>query len=246
MDQTLTTHHTSFPLGITIKELLEAGVHFGHRSYRWNPKMKPFIFGKKNDIYIIDLEKTLERIKLAYEAVRRVAETGQDVIFIGTKPQAKLIIEEEAKRCNAFYITERWVGGLITNFDVVSTRIARMVELERILQESKPTNMTKKEMLSLEREYNKLKKIFNGVRDMDRLPGIAYVVDVAREATPLAELKRAKIPIVAMIDTNGDPEGIDYPIPSNDDALRSIKLVTGIIANAVLEGRKGFETEEVS
>lgn len=245
MDQTLTTQHTSYPFGITIKELLEAGVHFGHRAHRWNPKMKPFIFGKKNDIYIIDLEKTLERIKLAYEAVRRVAETGQDIIFIGTKPQAKMIMEEEAKRCNAYYITERWVGGLITNFDVVSTRIGRMVELERILQETKPTNMTKKEMLGLEREYNKLKKIFIGVRDMDRLPGIAYVVDVTREATPLAELKRAQIPVVAMIDTNGDPEHIDYPIPSNDDALRSIKLVTSVIANAVLEGRKGFETEEV-
>jgi len=238
MDQTL-----------TIKDLLEAGVHFGHRARRWNPKMKPFIFGKKNDIFIIDLEKTLDRIKMGAEAVRRVAEMGQDILFVGTKPQAKPIIEEEAKRCGAFFVNERWLGGLLTNFDVVSTRIARMVELERILGEGKTDKYTKKEMLMLEREYKKLVKVFAGVKEMDRLPGIVYLVDVVREATPLAEAKRSKVPVVAMIDTNGDPEKVDFPIPSNDDALRSIKLITGIIANAVLEGRKGFEeteTEEVT
>jgi small subunit ribosomal protein S2 len=232
MDQTL-----------TIKELLEAGVHFGHRARRWNPKMKPYIFGKKNDIFIIDLEKTLERIKLGAEAVRRVAEVGQDILFVGTKPQAKPIIEEEAKRCGVYYVNERWLGGLLTNFEVISTRIARLAELERILNEGRAGKYTKKELLMLEREYKKLMKIFAGVKEMDRLPGIVYLVDVVREATPLAEARRSKIPIVAMIDTNGDPEKIDYPIPSNDDALRSIKLITGIIANAVLEGRKGFETE---
>jgi small subunit ribosomal protein S2 len=238
MDQTL-----------TIKDLLEAGVHFGHRARRWNPKMKPFIFGKKNDIFIIDLEKTLDRIKMGAEAVRRVAEMGQDILFVGTKPQAKPIIEEEAKRCGAFFVNERWLGGLLTNFDVVSTRIARMVELERILGEGKTDKYTKKEMLMLDREYKKLVKVFAGVKEMDRLPGIVYLVDVVREATPLAEAKRSKVPVVAMIDTNGDPEKVDFPIPSNDDALRSIKLITGIIANAVLEGRKGFEeteTEEVT
>ncbi len=238
MDQTL-----------TIKDLLEAGVHFGHRARRWNPKMKPFIFGKKNDIFIIDLEKTLDRIKMGAEAVRRVAEMGQDILFVGTKPQAKPIIEEEAKRCGAFFVNERWLGGLLTNFEVVSTRIARMVELERILGEGKTDKHTKKEMLLLDREYKKLVKVFAGVKEMDRLPGIVYLVDVVREATPLAEAKRSKVPVVAMIDTNGDPEKVDFPIPSNDDALRSIKLITGIIANAVLEGRKGFaetETEEVT
>ncbi len=233
MDQTL-----------TIKDLLEAGVHFGHRARRWNPKMKPFIFGKKNDIFIIDLEKTLDRIKMGAEAVRRVAEMGQDILFVGTKPQAKPIIEEEAKRCGAFFVNERWLGGLLTNFDVVSTRIARLVELERILAEGKTDKYTKKEMLLLDREYKKLLKIFAGVKEMDRLPGIVYLVDVVREATPLAEAKRSRIPVVAMIDTNGDPEKVDYPIPSNDDALRSIKLITSIIANAVLEGRKGFEETE--
>lgn len=233
MDQTL-----------TIKDLLEAGVHFGHRARRWNPKMKPFIFGKKNDIFIIDLEKTLDRIKMGAEAVRRVAEMGQDILFVGTKPQAKPIIEEEAKRCGAFFVNERWLGGLLTNFEVVSTRIARMVELERILGEGKTDKYTKKEMLMLDREYKKLVKVFAGVKEMDRLPGIVYLVDVVREATPLAEAKRSKVPVVAMIDTNGDPEKIDFPIPSNDDALRSIKLITSIIANAVLEGRKGFEETE--
>lgn len=232
MDQTL-----------TIKDLLEAGVHFGHRARRWNPKMKPYIFGRKNDIFIIDLEKTLEKIKLGAEAVRRAAEMGQDILFVGTKPQAKPIIEEEAKRCGAYYINERWLGGLLTNFEVVSTRIARLAELERIMNEGRAGKYTKKELLMLEREYKKLLKIFVGVKEMDRLPGIVYLVDVVREATPLAEARRAKIPVVAMIDTNGDPEKIDYPIPSNDDALRSIKLITSVIANAVLEGRKGFETE---
>jgi len=227
-----------------IKDLLEAGVHFGHRARRWNPKMKPFIFGKKNDIFIIDLEKTLDRIKLGAEAVRRAVEMGQDILFVGTKPQAKPIIEEEAKRCGAFYVNERWLGGLLTNFDVVSSRIARMVELERILNEGRTANYTKKEILKLEREHKKLMKIFGGVKEMDRLPGIVYLVDVVREATPLAEARRSKIPVVAMIDTNGDPEKVDYPIPSNDDALRSIKLITGIVANAVLEGRKGFEDTE--
>ncbi|MEO0076971.1 MAG: 30S ribosomal protein S2, partial [candidate division WOR-3 bacterium] len=200
----------------------------------------------KNDIFIIDLEKTLEKIKLATEAVRRVAELGQDILFVGTKPQAKPIIEEEAKRCGAYYVTERWVGGLLTNFEVVSSRISRLSELERVLNEGRSERYTKKEMLKMEREYKKLLKIFAGIKEMDRLPGLIYLVDVVREATPLAEAKRAKIPVVAMIDTNGDPEKIDYPIPSNDDALRSIKLITGIIANAVLEGRKGFETEEVA
>ncbi len=228
---------------ITIKDLLEAGVHFGHRARRWNPKMKPYIFGKKNDIFIIDLEKTMDRIKVAADAMRRVAELGQDVLFVGTKQQAKPIIEEEAKRCGAFYVNERWLGGLLTNFDVVSNRISRMVELERILNEGRTDRYTKKEMLLLDREHKKLMKIFAGVKEMDRLPGIIYLVDVVREATPLAEARRSKIPVVAMIDTNGDPEKIDYPIPSNDDALRSIKLITGVMANAVMEGRKGFDDD---
>ncbi|MEO0114854.1 MAG: 30S ribosomal protein S2 [candidate division WOR-3 bacterium] len=233
MDQTL-----------TIRDLLEAGVHFGHRSRRWNPKMKPYIFGKRNGIYIIDLEKTLDRIRNAYQAVRSIVETGKDALFVGTKQQAKPIIEEEAKRCGAFYVNERWLGGLLTNFEVISSRILRLVELERMKTEGRLETMTKKEQANFEREYNRLSKIFSGVKEMDRLPGVVYIVDVMREKTALAEAKRMKIPVVGFIDTNGDPDLVDYPIPGNDDAMRSIKLITQIIANAVMEGKKGFETEK--
>jgi small subunit ribosomal protein S2 len=233
MDQTL-----------TVRDLLEAGVHFGHRSRRWNPKMKPFIFGKKNGIYIIDLEKTLELIRNAYQIVRNITEAGKDALLIGTKQQAKPIIEEEAKRCGAFYVTERWLGGLLTNFDNISTRILRLVELERMRTEGRFESLTKKEISGLDHEYQKLAKIFSGVKEMDRLPGVVFIIDVMREATALAEAKRMKIPVVGFIDTNGDPDLVDYPIPGNDDAMRSIKLITSIIANAVMEGKKGFETEK--
>ncbi len=229
---------------IQMKQLLEAGVHFGHRSRRWNPKMKPFIFGMKNGIYIIDLEKTLEKLRNAYQIVRNITEAGKDALFVGTKQQAKPIIEEEAKRCGVFYVNERWLGGLLTNFDVVSTRILRLVELERMKTEGRLESMTKKEIANLEREYNRLAKIFSGVKEMDRLPGVVFIVDVMREMTALAEAKRMKIPVVGFIDTNGDPDLVDYPIPGNDDAMRSIKLVTQIMANAVMEGKKGFETEK--
>lgn len=231
MDQTL-----------TIKQLLEAGLHFGHHARRWNPKMKPFIFGKRNGIFVIDLEKTLERLRSAYEAARTVTESGQEIIFVGTKQQARPIIEEEAKRCGACYVTVRWVGGLLTNFNVVSTRIARMAELERLLANTQ-LSTPKKETLRLQREYRTLTKLFDGLQQLDRLPGAIYVVDPVREATAVAEARRMKIPVIALIDTNGNPELIDYPIPGNDDALRSIRLVTSVIANAVMEGKKQFETE---
>ncbi|MDH5683288.1 MAG: 30S ribosomal protein S2 [bacterium] len=232
MDQTL-----------TVKDLLEAGVHFGHRARRWNPKMKPYIFGKKNGIYIIDLEKTLDKIRNAYQVVRNVTEAGKDALFVGTKQQARPIIEEEANRCSAFYVTERWLGGLLTNFDVVSTRILRLVEMERMIAEGRLNNMTKKEIANFERERQRLAKIFSGVKEMDRVPGVVFIVDVVREATALAEARRVKIPVVGFIDTNGDPDLVDYPIPGNDDAMRSIKLITHMVADAVIEGKKGFETE---
>ncbi len=236
MDQTL-----------SIKQLLEAGVHFGHHSRRWNPKMKPYIFGKKQGIFIIDLEKSLERLRVAYDAVRNITESGKDVLFVGTKQQARPIIEEEATRCGSCFVTERWLGGLLTNFEIVSTRINRLAELERMIADNQYGNSTKKEALLLQREHKKLLRVFAGLRQMDRLPGAIYVVDPVREATAVAEAQRVHIPVVALIDTNGDPEGIDYPIPGNDDALRSIRLVTSTIANAVMEGRKQFdsETEEV-
>ncbi|UCG44414.1 MAG: 30S ribosomal protein S2 [candidate division WOR-3 bacterium] len=228
---------------MTIKSLLEAGLHFGHRSRRWNPKMKPYIFGKKNGIYIIDLEKTMERLRIAYDAVVNVSEAGQDVLFVGTKQQARPIVEEEARRCGAFYVTERWIGGLLTNFEVVSARIARMVDLDRMIQDNDYGEATKKESILLQREYKKLHKMFSGVREMDRLPGAMFIIDPVREDTALAEACRLSIPVISLIDSNGDPSDIDYPIPGNDDALRAIKLVTGTIANAVMEGRKEHDTD---
>ena len=228
---------------VTIKNLLEAGVHFGHRSRRWNPKMKPFIFGKRQGIYVIDLEKTLERLRMAYQVIRETAESGKDVLFVGTKQQAKPIVREEAERCGASFVTERWVGGLLTNFEQVSTRIARLAELDRMKADGRFASHSKKEQSVLEKEHVKLQKIFGGVKDMDRLPGALFVVDAVREHTPLAEARRMHIPIIALIDTNGDPDLVDYPIPGNDDAMRSIKLVSGAMAGAVMEGKKGFETE---
>ncbi len=228
---------------ITIKDLLEAGLHFGHRSRRWNPKMKPFIFGKKSGIYVIDLEKTLERLRIASGVIRNTTESGQDILFVGTKPQARPIVEEEATRCGAFYVTERWIGGLLTNFEVVSTRIARMVDLERMIKEGDYGEATKKEAILLQREHRKLTKMFGGVKEMDRLPGVLFIIDPAREETALAEARRLGIPVVALIDTNGNPDLIDYPIPGNDDALRSIKLISSAVADAVMEGRKGHETD---
>ncbi len=231
MDQTL-----------TIKQLLEAGLHFGHHARRWNPKMKPYIFGKRNGIFIIDLEKTLERMTVAYNVARSITESGKDIIFVGTKQQARPIIEEEARRCGAQFVTVRWVGGLLTNFHVVSTRITRLAELERILSNTQLA-VPKKETLRLQREYRTLSKLFNGLQQLDRLPGAIYVVDPVREETAVAEARRMKIPVIALIDTNGNPELVDYPIPGNDDALRSIRLVTSHIASAVMEGKKQFETE---
>jgi len=230
---------------LTIKQLLEAGVHFGHHSRRWNPKMKPFIFGKKHGIFIIDLEKSLERMRLAYDAARTITESGRDILFVGTKQQARPIIEEEATRCGSCYVTERWLGGLLTNFEILSTRITRLSDLERMINEGQYGKTTKKETLLLQREHKKLLRVFAGLKTLDRLPGAIFVIDPVREATAVAEARRVHIPVIALIDTNGDPEGIEYPIPGNDDALRSIRLVTSMVANAVMEGRKQFDTEEV-
>jgi len=229
---------------LNIKQLLEAGVHFGHHSRRWNPKMKPFIFGKKHGIFIIDLEKSLERMRLAYDAVRNITEAGRDILFVGTKQQARPIVEEEATRCGSCYVTERWLGGLLTNFEILSTRITRLSDLERMINEGQYGKTTKKEALLLQREHKKLLRVFAGLKALDRLPGAVFVVDPVREATAVAEAKRVRIPVIALIDTNGDPDGIDFPIPGNDDALRSIRLVAGMVANAVMEGRKQFDTED--
>jgi small subunit ribosomal protein S2 len=205
--------------------------------------MKNFIYGKRNGIYIVDLEKSMERMRVAYDALRNLSESGHDIMFVGTKQQARPIVKEEAERCGAFYVTERWIGGLLTNFEVVSRRIARMAELGRMIDQNDFGDATKKEAILMRREHAKLMKMFGGVGEMDRLPGAMFIIDPVREDTALAEAKRIDIPVIALIDTNGDPGLVDYPIPGNDDALRSIKLVTSVVASAVMEGRKGHETE---
>lgn len=234
MDQTITT----------IKDLLEAGVHFGHKASSWNPKMEKFIFGKRNGVHIIDLEKTLERIEIAYQVTKGIAESGKDILFCATKPQARDVIREEAERCGAFYVNERWVGGFFTNFSIISPRLLRLVELERIFKEDSSSSLPKKEIVKMKRDFSKLQKLFHGVKDMERLPGLIYIVDIARERTPLLEARRSKIPIVAIVDTNTDPELVDYPIPGNDDAMKSIRIITTIIAQAVVEGHKVLETND--
>lgn len=228
---------------VTTRELLESGVHFGHRTSRWNPKMARYIFGKKNGIHIIDLDKTLEQLSLAYDAVRQASEMGSDILFVGTKQQAKDVIAEEAQRCGALYVTERWLGGLLTNFSVLHTRINRLAELQRVISDTSFSQFPKKEAVTIEREHRRLAGLLSGVRDMDRLPGIVYIVDLLKEETALLETRRMKIPVIAIVDSNVDPELVDHPIPGNDDAMRSIKIITGIIATAILEGRKGFETK---
>jgi small subunit ribosomal protein S2 len=238
MDQTIR------PGLVSIRDLLESGVHFGHRTSRWNPKMAPFIFGRKNGIHIIDLEKTLDQLSIAYDAVRQASELGNDILFVGTKQQAKDVIQEEAKRCGALYVTERWLGGLLTNFTVLHSRINRLTELERVITDPAFAQFPKKEAVTIEREHKRLTTLLSGVREMDRLPGIVYIVDLMKEETALLETRRMKIPVIAIVDTNVDPELVDFPIPGNDDAMRSIKIITGVISTAVQEGRKGFETKE--
>ena len=206
--------------------------------------MEKYIFAKRNGIHIIDLRQTQEALKRAYEATVRIAEEGKGILFVGTKKQAKDIIKEEAKRVNVFYVTERWLGGLLTNYDILSQRISRLREFEQMKEDGRWTMASKKELARAEREYQKLQKYFEGIKDMDRLPGMVFIVDICKDETVLREALRVNIPVVAIVDTNVDPTEIDYPIPANDDSIRSISLVTKIIADAVIEGRKGFEAEE--
>lgn len=227
-----------------IEDLITAGVHFGHRTKRWNPKMEKYIFGKRNGVHIIDLRQTMEALKRAYEATVAIAEQGKGILYIGTKKQAKDIVKDEAQRGGTFYITERWLGGLLTNFDVISTRIHRLREFEQMKEDGRWAMMPKKELSRTDRQYTKLNKYFQGIKEMDRLPGLVYIIDIKKDITALREAQRKEIPIVATVDTNVDPTDVTYPIPANDDSIRSISLITKIITNAVVEGRKGFETEE--
>jgi len=229
---------------VSIEKLVHAGVHFGHRTRRWNPKMKKYIFGKRNGVHIIDLRQTQEALKRAHEAIVRIAEEGKGILFVGTKKQAKDIIKEEAMRGGIFYVTERWLGGLLTNFDTLIQRVHRLREFEQMKEDGRWELLPKKELSKVDKEYARLAKYFDGIKNMDRLPGLIYIVDINKDVTALKEAQKVDIPIAAIVDTNVDPTDITYPIPANDDSIRSISLVTKIIADAVIEGRKGFEAEE--
>jgi len=232
---------------VTMKELLEAGVHFGHQTKRWNPKMKKFLFGERNGIYIIDLQQTIERFKDASGFVRGVVENGGGVLFVGTKRQAAETVKEDAERCGMFYVNHRWLGGTLTNFQTIRKSINRLKQLEQMEKDGSLEGLPKKEALHLTREIVKLNRTLVGIKDMERLPGAVVVVDTKRERIAVREAVRLGIPVVAVVDTNCDPDEIDYPIPGNDDAIRAIKLMIARVADAVLEGRgpadKGLEAE---
>jgi small subunit ribosomal protein S2 len=223
---------------VTIKELLEAGVHFGHQTKRWNPKMKKFIFTARSGIYIIDLQKTLQCIEIACQKVKELAAENRSLLFVGTKKQAQEVVREEALRCGAFYVTERWLGGMLTNFQTIRLNVKRLKELERMKEDGTFNKLTKKEVLRLEKEMAKLEKVLGGIKEMSRLPGLLFVVDTKKERIAVAEANKLEIPVIAVIDTNSDPDPIDFPIAANDDAIKSIKVITHEIAEAAMEAQK--------
>lgn len=224
---------------ISMKQLLEAGVHFGHQTRRWNPKMKEYIFTERNGIYIIDLQKTVKKVDQAYDFVRQVAENGDPILFVGTKKQAQESIEQEARRCEMFFVNQRWLGGMLTNFKTIQTRIARLRRIDKMEQDGDFNLLPKKEVIKLMAERDKLEKNLSGIKDMKRLPGAMFVVDPRKENIAVQEAHALGIPVVAIVDTNCDPDEVDYAIPGNDDAIRAVKLIASKIADAVLEGRQG-------
>ncbi|MBC7075077.1 MAG: 30S ribosomal protein S2 [Syntrophomonadaceae bacterium] len=224
---------------ITMKQLLEAGVHFGHQTRRWNPKMAPYIFMERNGIYIIDLQQTVKKFDQAYEFIKNIVAEGKEVLFVGTKKQAQQTIKEEAERCNMFYVNQRWLGGTLTNYQTIKNRILRLKELEKMEEEGVFEVLTKKEVAKLINERERLERFLGGIKNMNGLPGAVYVVDPRKEKIAVAEARKLKIPVIAIVDTNCDPDEIDYIIPGNDDAIRAVKLITSKIADAVLEGRQG-------
>jgi small subunit ribosomal protein S2 len=229
---------------VGLSQLLEAGVHFGHQTRRWNPKMRKYIFAERNGIHIIDLRKTLDRLRAAELITKKVVLSGERVLFVCTKPQLRGIVEEEALRCGGFYVTERWLGGMLTNFQTIRQQIRRLKELERGQEENAFEFYTKKEQLLLDRERLKLDKYFSGVKDMGRLPGAIFVVDAKREVIAVKEANRLGIPVIAIADTNADPDRIDFPIPGNDDAIRSVGLITRAIADAAQTARREVPEDE--
>lgn len=228
---------------ITMKELLEAGVHFGHQAKRWNPKMKKYIFGERNGIYIIDLQKTLKLFKEAYDFVRNTASQGKDILFVGTKKQAQDAITEEAKRCGMYYVSNRWLGGMLTNYGTVKKSIDRFKKIEKMKEDGTYEKLTKKEVAVLEKERMKLEKILSGIKTMPDLPSMIFVIDPRKEEIAVHEANKLGIPVVAVVDTNCDPDNIDYVIPGNDDAIRAIRLMASKVADAVLEGRQAIAKE---
>jgi small subunit ribosomal protein S2 len=226
---------------ISMKQLLEAGVHFGHQTRRWNPKMAPYIFTERNGIYVIDLQKTVGKIEEAYNFVKEVASQGGKILFVGTKKQAQEAVETEAKRCGMYWVNQRWLGGMLTNFDTIGKRINRLRELEQMEQDGTFDVLPKKEVIKLRHEMEKLNKNLAGIKDMAKLPDAIFIVDPRKERIAVAEAKKLGIPIVAIVDTNCDPDEVDYVIPGNDDAIRAVSLIASKIADAVLEGNQGVQ-----
>ena len=224
---------------ISMKQLLEAGVHFGHQTRRWNPKMAPYIFAERNGIYIIDLQKTVKKVDEAYAAVSDIISEGGEILFVGTKKQAQESIKEEAERCGMYYVNERWLGGMLTNFKTIRTRIARLIELEKMQEDGTFEVLPKKEVAVLLHEKEKLDKNLGGIKEMTRIPDVMFVVDPRKEKIAIQEAHILGIPVVAIVDTNCDPEEVDYVIPGNDDAIRAVKLIASKIADAVIEAKHG-------
>ena len=222
-----------------MKQLLEAGVHFGHQTRRWNPKMAEYIFTERNGIYIIDLQKTVKKLDEAYNFVKEISTEGKSVLFVGTKKQAQESVKEEALRAGAFYVNARWLGGMMTNFTTIRRRVARLKQLRAMEGDGTFDLLPKKEVIKLNLEIEKLEKFLGGIKDMDELPGALFIIDPRKERIAVAEAKKLNIPIVAIVDTNCDPDEIDYVIPGNDDAIRAVKLIAGAMADAVIEGREG-------
>ena len=231
---------------VSMKQLLEAGVHFGHQTRRWNPKMAPYIYTERNGIYIIDLQKTVKKLEEAYNFVRELGEKGETILFVGTKKQAQEAIREEATRCGMFYVNARWLGGMMTNFKTMRTRVDRLNQLKTMQEDGTFDMLPKKEVMKHMGEIAKLEKYLGGVKEMKKLPGALFIVDTRKERNAIAEAHKLGIPVVAIADTNCDPDEIDYVIPGNDDAIRAIKLISSIMANAVLEGKQGEQTEEAA
>ncbi len=229
---------------VSMKQLLEAGVHFGHQTRRWNPKMAPYIYTERNGIYIIDLQKTVKKLEEAYSFVRDLAANGESILFVGTKKQAQDAIKEESLRAGQYYVNARWLGGMLTNFRTMRTRVDRLAQLRKMEEDGTFAMLPKKEVTKHQGEIAKLEKYLGGVKDMKKLPGALFIVDPRKERNAIAEARKLNIPIVAIVDTNCDPDEIDYVIPGNDDAIRAIRLIAGTMANAVIEGRQGESFNE--